>query len=499
MVSEVTASQTISTLSALTGNAPLPGGATKTAVQDWPISTPGITSSESQPSKTSVPASNPQTQGSDHQSKYTLGQQIIDPSILGSNLDRQTSSVRGADPASILADVKQTSQVLSVQDPERSTAHQMSHIESGQVLSPQSSTTAIQEGGYADIQSTRPMRSQQTYETPQPVTSAERQHSSFIETSLLSNAPSLPEVHVSMADNSITVDASGVSGEASKDAVDGILTPAPSLPEVHVSMADNSITVDASGVSGEASKGAVDGILTPAPQAISTGQRISIEGGHWIVPFLGPETTPAASINGHAVEVVSEGVLVHGSTSPTALIAISGAAVSLDPSHNVYLGGTPYQLPTSSPVPTATLADGAVDVPLMTGVLDHGTTSTAGASATKTALQMDPTLSRGTPAVTVNGVPVTPTSAGGLMVGSETMASTGPYDSLGHLIAGGLQTGGPTANSASTSLQGSSTPGLDSNSSNGHTIQSIGEGAQSGLSWKAILTTVATITALLHI
>lgn len=514
MVSEVTASQTIWIPTALTPNVPLQVDGAKTAVQNGPVSTPGTISRESQPGNRKAPASDPQTQGSGHQSKLEPEQQGGGPRTQGSNLNRQTSSVKDANLAlqtSIAADAERTTQTWSESDPERTSPNQVSHIESALAFGPESQPTIAPDMESAVLQSSIQLQSQRTLVGQSPIESAARQQSSSFQASPRSGAPSHPKVYISVADGSMIVDASGISGEASKGAID-----------------ENSKT---------------------APRVTTPGQGFSVEGGVRVVHSFGPETIPAASIDGERVGAVPEGVSIYSNTA-TAPTIISATAFSLDSSHSVHLEGTPYQPPTSGPTPITATVDGVATVPLHNGVVIHGTTMTAAMNvlgtpnffsvsnnlipgdgvnnihespaftatgpsnsvngrptksettraiaAATTAMQVDPTLSRGGPAVTVNGVPVSLDSAGELMIGPETMAFAGSDGSLGNLIAGGLQTGGPPADSASTTPEVNSTAGPNSRPSDGHTFKSIAESARSDLRWIIFVTFVAMLTAWLH-
>ena len=174
---------------------------------------------------------------------------------------------------------------------------------------------------------------------------------------------------------------------------------------------------------------------------------------------------------GHVMQPMASGASIDGTiiTPGAAPITISGTPVSMDTSRQVYLGGTPYQLPTPAAAPAVTLANSAIAVPIPDGVSIYGTTLTPGApaftasgkamsldssnklmvadgpvsnleplvsiapgaptpgafgqgiTAAPTAFNAVGTLLPGAAAVTVNGVAMSRNSAGELMIDSTTV------------------------------------------------------------------------------
>lgn len=89
------------------------------------------------------------------------------------------------------------------------------------------------------------------------------------------------------------------------------------------------------------------------------------------------------TMDGLVVKPLSKGVLVQSNTvlAGSAPMTVSGTAISLDASSNIYLGGRPYKISTPSPSTPMTLANGAVAVPVASGVSVDGVTLTPGGPA----------------------------------------------------------------------------------------------------------------------
>ena len=86
-------------------------------------------------------------------------------------------------------------------------------------------------------------------------------------------------------------------------------------------------------------------------------------------------------IAGPTVIPIANGVSIQGTpVTGTSPVLISGTTVSVYKSH-VYIGSESYPLPTVSPTPVMTLANGAAALPMSNAVSIDGTTLTAGAPA----------------------------------------------------------------------------------------------------------------------
>lgn len=269
-----------------------------------------------------------------------------------------------------------------------------------------------------------------------------------------------------------------------------------------------------------------DGNAIIAPSEATTGH----DDGEQV---SGAGRVPTASINGHAVLVVSEGVSIDGNvvTAEAAPIIISGTAISVDSFHKVYIAGTPYQVPTLGHAPMTAMRDESVTVPPGNGFgpqstvsrierpannvllihfsldasssqvadndkdlsptsaasdpleVDANTSMTSQRQATPVSaatVEKDVTLVQGAPAVTMNGVPVSFGSAGEVVIGSKTMALMSSDGGLGGLIVGGLE-GRPT----SSGDRASSTPrpGANGSPSKNRTTPSRAVCTTSQLSW----------------
>lgn len=487
---------------------PTPGqgldvGASKTADLSQASSVSVKSQIVPQPGKATDPGSDPGQGLRSHQPQSGSKQQGTGPETLD-DPGKQSGTVqdpRMASRLSTLKHAKPTNQVIAGLDPERASGDQMSRMESALAPRPQSTLIIGPNKLPNTILTSLPFESQQMPEGSPPI---ENDAGPPARSVLSSGASDFPEVYITAVDNAIVTDASDVLGKT-----------------------DNAAT---------------------APRVMPTGQSNSVKGGDPIVHLSDLESILATSLGGHASQAVSTGASIHGGTMVVgpAAITISETAISLSPAYSIYLEGTPYLLSTPSPPPKKTPVNEAAAFPLQNGALIHGTTLTAGASAinvmetpisldvwgnsilgdgvtkvrespaftatdspesvnsrpsdTTQAIaaatigtQIDPTPSRSAPAVMVNGVSVFLDSAGELMVSSETVGFAGSDGSSGNLIVGGLQTAGPPADSALTTLQSSSPSGPDRNPSDGHTFTSIAQGAKSGLLSKLIVTAVGMV------
>ncbi len=490
---------------------PTPGpvvdmGASKTAEMKEPSSVSVQSQSVPPSGKTTDPGSGLGQDLHSHQPQPGSTQ----PGMSAETLDdpnKQSGTVQDpgmASRSSRLELAKPTEEAISRLGPDRASPNQMSRMESALAPKPQSELPASPNKQPDILQTGLPFESQQR---PESSPSAESAAALPAQISLSSSASPVPDVYIIPADNAMVTDASDRPGKS-----------------------NSAVT---------------------ASRVIHTVQSNGNNGGDPIVHLSGLDSVLATSRSGHAIEAVSDGVSIQGHTimvGPAAM-AISEDAMSIATAHSIQFGGMPYLLSIPSPASETTpvneaavvssqerasaatttvgvaivrasvsldassylvVGDGDTDIhesPTFTGTgtpewlkteLMKSNTLQA-IPATTTAMQVDRTLSRGAPVATVEGVLVFSKSTSDLMVGSESITSAGLEGSLGGLIVGGLQTGGPPANNALTSPPSSSTPGPGSNPSNGHTIPSIGKGSRSGLPWKATLTIVATIAALLHL
>ena len=262
-------------------------------------------------------------------------------------------------------------------------------------------------------------------------------------------------------------------------------------------------------------------------------------------------TAQVTTISGYAMQTGTDGVSIEGTivTIGAAPFRVSGISVSVDSSSQVYLDGTPHQLPT--PVPPVTLANSAVVLPVQNGVSIYGTKLAPGApevTASGTVISLDDsgnlfladgaisdsqshsfdlsnadsvgstlaissqtmaafstksdvaeTLSPGGPAVTINNIAVAIDQASQLVVGSETLTVQGPRGGLGPLIMGGLQSGGPHAANSTSKVEATLPTTFAAIPSLGPSSISRAGNVKEVLMWKLVATLIGANALCLHV
>lgn len=481
LVAEPTASQVVPGIIAPSADTPLGVGNKQTKLWNEPTSAPDALPSATSPGSTKAPGLDPQkTQPFDHQDHPTPAPQGADPPSLDDTFGQQSSVTRDANPkfqASIIAEVEPTDTVSSDWGLQRASPDQMSRIASALALGPLNGPLVEPGVESSGFQPNKPVQSKLIPGWQAPSDSVAQEQHKSTQTFPWTSVPNL--------------------------------------------------------------KAPVDGNAVIAPSVATTGHDDDDQ-------VSGASRGRTTLMNGHAVQAVSGGVSVDGKTviAEAAPIFISGTAISVDKLHNVYVEGTPYQIPTIGHAPMTTMMDGSVAVPLGNGFESLGTVSmtevpannvspiqvsvdassiqvTGGndknlspASATSDPREMDDntsatsqqqatpasaatvekdtTLFRGAPAVTMHGVPVSLGSAGEIVKGSKTMALISSNGGLGGYIVGGLE-GRPTssADSASSTPQGSPTLGANGSPSDNPTTRSGAVCATSQLWWPTLIGSLA--------
>lgn len=318
----------------------------------------------------------------------------------------------------------------------------------------------------------------------------------------------------------------------------------PQPSDVYVSAAGSSLIVGLSSLPPESSINQADenGAKTAPSQSHTVGN------GRQTIHLSAPADISTATIASQAIAAISNGALFHGTiiTPGAAPLIVQGTSLSLDSSSLIHLGSMPDQLPIPSLVPTLTLANSVVAVPVQSGVSISGTTLTPGAAAftvsgiaislgtsgdlilatsvlnepqsivslpsspsnsedgiltdngssqvmftASTAAKAAQTLSPGAPAVTVNGMAVSAGSTGGIVVSSKTFVLESPNGGLGNVIMGGLQSGGPYPADFATNVHLSSTAAPSIGPSTAMTSTSRAKSLKGLLSRRLVTTLVA--------
>jgi len=310
----------------------------------------------------------------------------------------------------------------------------------------------------------------------------------------------------------------------------------------HFPVADDPVVAGSSPVLSQGSSSKQDESLAAAA-GVAYFSHGSVDGNERASVQLPPTSKDHfTSIAGYAIKAITDGVSIHGTsiTVGAAPITISGTPISVGSFRQVYLDGTPHQLPSPSPAPSLTLANGAVAVPLQNGVSIYGTTLEPGApaitasgnaislgdsgdlilaggsssvfkiltflsnhglpldttssqlkGATSAVTRAVETLSPGALAVTVNGVAVSLDSADGLVVGSETLAMKSASGGLGGMIMGGIQSGGPYSTNSTAVAQTTSPTVSGTDPGSAPASQSRADGIKSLSPWKIVATLLA--------